>query len=97
MSEITIRKAKTTADASGLDSLLWHVLWKPLGLSRDVRKGFSIKGEQVELVALLDGNIAGGLIAVWTDKETIETNALPRPICWCLGSTSISVVLIFLT
>lgn len=72
MSEITIRKAKTTADASGLDSLLWNVLWEPLGLSRDVRKGFSIKGEQVELVAVLDGNIAGGLVAVWTDKEAVE-------------------------
>ncbi len=72
MSEITIRKAKTTADGSGLDSLLWNVLWKPLGLSRDVRKGFSIKGEQVELVALLDGNIVGGLVAIWTDKEAVE-------------------------
>ncbi len=72
MSEITIRKAKTPADASDLDTLLWDILWKPLGLSHDARKGFSIKGEQVELVALLDGNIAGGLVAVWTDKEAVE-------------------------
>ncbi len=76
MSEITIRKAKTPADASDLDTLLWDVLWKPLGLSRDVRKGFSIKGEQVELVALLDGNMVGGLVAVWTDKETVEIRHL---------------------
>ncbi len=76
MSKLTIIKAKTPADASDLDTLLWVVLWKPLGLSRDVRKGLSIKGEQVELVALLDGNIAGGLVAVWTDKETVEIRHL---------------------
>ncbi len=72
MNKLTIKKAKTPADASGLDILLWDVLWKPLSLSRDVRKGFSIKGEQVELVALLDGDIAGGLVAVWVDKEAVE-------------------------
>jgi N-acetylglutamate synthase-like GNAT family acetyltransferase len=72
MSKLSIRKANTPADASDLDALLWNVLWKPLGLSRDVRKGFSIKGEQVELVALMEGHIVGGLVAVWTDKNSVE-------------------------
>jgi len=72
MSKLSIRKVNAPADASDLDALLWNVLWKPIGLPRDVRKSFSIKGEQVELVALLEGHIVGGLVAVWTDKKAVE-------------------------
>lgn len=67
----------TTADAAAkLDELLWIVLWQPLGLPRDVRSSFSLEGEELELLARENGQIVGGLVAIWTSDTEIELRHL---------------------
>ena len=63
----------TSQDAAKeLDGLLWRILWKPIGLPRDVRQQFRVAGEQLELVARARGQIIGGLVVVWTGKDEVE-------------------------
>ena len=45
-----IKQAKTDKEKNELDQLLWDVLWKPLGLPRDIRKSFKLKNPQIELL-----------------------------------------------
>lgn len=76
MTNTSIETVTTKADAAEMDELLWLVLWKPVGLPRDVRRTFSIEGEEIELVAKQDGRIIGGLVAVWTGDSEIELRHL---------------------
>ena len=55
-----------------LDHLLWEVLWKPLGLSRDFRGSVKLDGESLELVVKADGRIVGGLVANWIGDSEVE-------------------------
>ncbi len=67
----------TSADAAArLDELLWVVLWRPLGLPRDIRHTFRLEGEEFELVAQENGQVIGGLVAVWTGGAEIELRHL---------------------
>ncbi|MFA5687765.1 MAG: GNAT family N-acetyltransferase [Kiritimatiellales bacterium] len=67
----------TTADAAArLDELLWVVLWRPLSLPRDIRRTFSLEGEEFELLAQENGQGVGGLVAVWTGGSGIELRHL---------------------
>jgi len=76
MIKATIHTATTTTDAAALDDLLWHVLWQPLNLPRDVRHAFSIDGEELELVAKESGQLVGGLVAVWRSGSEVELRHL---------------------
>ena len=62
----TVETVNTTADAADLDELLWRILWQPLGFPRDVRSKFTTDGEKLEVAAKKNGEIVGGLVAVWT-------------------------------
>jgi GNAT superfamily N-acetyltransferase len=72
----TVEIVKTAGDAAELDELLWHVLWQPLGLPRDIRNNFNIDGEKLELAAKESGKIVGGLVAVWAAENEIELGHL---------------------
>lgn len=72
----TVETVTTAADAADLDELLWHILWKPLDLPRNIRRQFRIEGEEIELVAKQDGRIIGGLVAVWSGHAEWELRHL---------------------
>ncbi len=73
---ITVERVKTAADAAELDDLLWSVLWRPLGLPRDIRSTFHIDGEEIELAAKQDGRIVGGLVPIATVGDEMELRHL---------------------
>jgi len=72
MSEVTIEPTTSPKDADEFDELLWRILWQPLGLPRNVRQGFKVDGESLELVAKENGRIIGGVVAVWTGATEVE-------------------------
>jgi N-acetylglutamate synthase-like GNAT family acetyltransferase len=76
MNKATVETVTTTTDAAEMDELLWHVLWQSLGLPRDVRRAFSVGGEELELVVKENGRIVGGLVAVWTAETEVELRHL---------------------
>jgi len=76
MEALTISPVSTPTEAAALDKLLWEVLWKQVGLPRDVRKSFKVDGESLELVARVQGQIEGGLVAVWTGPGEVELRHL---------------------
>ena len=76
MSDFTITPVTTQAEYEELDALLWEVLWRPLGLPRNIRESFKIDGECVELVAKASGSLIGGLVANWTSPTEVELRHL---------------------
>lgn len=76
MNTATIETDISPTDAKELDDLLWKVLWKPLGLPRDIRNQFRVNGEHLELVAKDKGQIVGGLVAVWNSNTEVELRHL---------------------
>ena len=64
MNDVVIGPVTTQAQAKELDRILWEVLWKPIGLPRDVRETFKLEGESIELVATRGPEVVGGLVAV---------------------------------
>lgn len=67
VSKTSVEIVKKVCDATGIDELLWSVLWQPLDLPRNIRNDFNIDGEKIELVAKENGQIIGALVAVWTN------------------------------
>ncbi len=76
MSEIIIEPAASPKNADELDELLWCILWQPLGLPRNVRQSFKVDGKSLELVAKENGQVKGGVIAVWTGDTEVELRHL---------------------
>lgn len=76
MNMATVEPVTTAGDAEEMDELLWRVLWQPLGLPFDIRGQFNIDGEKIELSAKENGQIVGGLVAVWTADNEIELRHL---------------------
>jgi N-acetylglutamate synthase-like GNAT family acetyltransferase len=72
----TVEIVKTADDTVAVDELLWRVLWQPLGLPRNIRNKFSIDGKKIELAVKENGQIVGGLVAVWTAENEIELRHL---------------------
>lgn len=54
-----LRTALSASQALELDELLWTVLWKPLGLDRDVRGKLKAQGRETVIAAEVDGRIKG--------------------------------------
>ena len=67
-----IKHAISDKEKSELDQLLWGVLWKPLGLPRDIRQSFKLNNPQIDLVAVDNGVVIGGLMANWLSENEIE-------------------------
>ena len=67
-----IKHAVSNKEKNELDLLLWNVLWKPLGLPRDIRKSFKLNNPQIDLVAVDNGTVIGGLVANWLSEPENE-------------------------
>ena len=72
MSDLTIELVKSKADAEELDTILWEVLWMPLGLPRNIRESFKLEGSCLEFAVKSDGELVGGLVANWTSSTEVE-------------------------
>ncbi|RPJ50733.1 MAG: N-acetyltransferase [Acidobacteria bacterium] len=60
---IEILRVDTDDDLKAqLDTLLWRVLWAPLGLPADIRHQFRLPGPGLELVAVMHDQITGGAV-----------------------------------
>ena len=70
--DMTIAPVCSKTESKELDQLLWEVLWKPLGLPRDIRASFRLNGECIELVAKAEGKVIGGLMANWINDSEAE-------------------------
>ena len=69
---VTISRIADDKESQALDRLLWEMLWKPLGLSRNVRDSFALAGEAIELVAKQNDMIVGGLVAYRISERHVE-------------------------
>lgn len=69
---MNIKHAVTEKEKNELDQLLWNVLWKPLGLPRDIRQSFMLNYPQIELIAVDNGNVIGGIVAICLSDDEIE-------------------------
>jgi N-acetylglutamate synthase-like GNAT family acetyltransferase len=67
-----IKHAISDREKSELDQLLWDVLWKPLGFPRNIRQSFKLNTPQIDLVAVDNGVVIGGLVANWLSENEIE-------------------------
>lgn len=67
-----IKHAISDKEKIELDQLLWDVLWKPLGLPRDIRQSFKLNNPQIDLVAVDNGVAIGGLVANWLSESENE-------------------------
>jgi ribosomal protein S18 acetylase RimI-like enzyme len=72
MTELQINVVASVREKDALDQLLWEVLWQPLKLPRDAREDFTLDGKSIELIAVTDENIVGGLVANWLSAREIE-------------------------
>ncbi len=78
--ELIIRPSQSSEDGHQLDELLWEVLWKPIGLPRDVRSSFEMDGQKLELVVLTGSMVVAGLVAYQvSDTETEIRHIAVRP------------------
>lgn len=73
---MVIKKITDRSEADQLDQLLWEILWKPLDLPRNIRDSFKLEGECLELAAIIDNIIVGGLVANWTSSAEVEIRHL---------------------
>ncbi|MHC4442029.1 MAG: GNAT family N-acetyltransferase [Planctomycetota bacterium] len=76
MKDLTISPANSPAEAQALDTFLWEILWKPLGLARDIRESYRLDGECLELVAKVNNHPISGLVANWTSPSEVELRHL---------------------
>lgn len=76
MDDVEIRLVGSESEFEALDELFWEVLWKPIGLPRDIRQSFIVEGEGVDLIALSGAGILGGLSANWTFPIEVELRHL---------------------
>lgn len=70
---LEVKIIRATEVSSEMDELLWTVLWKPLGLTRDIRKSFKLAdGETLALLAQIESKLIGGLVAVKRQDLVME-------------------------
>lgn len=69
---MNIKPVISDKEKTELDQLLYDILWKPLGLPRDIRSSFKLNAPQIELVAVDNGAVIGGLVANWLSENEIE-------------------------
>ena len=67
-----IKRATSDGEKGELDRLLWDVLWKPLGFSRDIRQSFKLDKPQIDLIAVHNDAIVGGLVANRLSDSEVE-------------------------
>jgi len=73
---MVIKIAESQNEKDQLDELIWLVLWKPLNLPRDMRSKVALSGEKIEIIAVNDKKIVGGLVANWVAEDDLEIRHL---------------------
>lgn len=58
---IRVREA-ADGDLQQADRLLWEVLWRPVGLARDIRESFKLPGREIVLVAVDSRGVVGAIV-----------------------------------
>jgi ribosomal protein S18 acetylase RimI-like enzyme len=71
-----IKIAESDREKRELDWLLWEVLWRPLDLPRGVRRSFGLRRPEMELVALDQRRVIGGLVAYQLAEHEFEIRHL---------------------
>lgn len=69
---ILVEEVLTQTDLDELDSLLWEVLWRPVGLPRDIRQSFHLEGPCREFCVRSKKGIAAGIVVRRTSAEEVE-------------------------
>jgi N-acetylglutamate synthase-like GNAT family acetyltransferase len=72
MKKPTIKIIDSEDESQELDSLLWEVLWKPIGLPRDFRESIEWDNENMEFAVRSGNQLLGGLVANWISENTVE-------------------------
>ncbi|MFC1950868.1 GNAT family N-acetyltransferase [Chloroflexota bacterium] len=67
-----IKLATSDKEKEDLDQLLWEVLWKRLGFDHNIRETFKLETRQIELIAVQDRVVIGGLVANWLPDSELE-------------------------
>jgi len=70
--DIIIRYPQIIQEKSKLEESLWTVLWKPIGLDKNVREKFKLIGSEINLIAVESGSIIGALVANRISGDTFE-------------------------
>ena len=76
MADVSIKLAETTGEKSQLDTLLWEVLWEPMGMARNTRDYFRMDCPETEFIAVADGTVVGGLVVFRLGKERSDIRQL---------------------
>jgi ribosomal protein S18 acetylase RimI-like enzyme len=67
-----IKQVTTQKEQKELDRLLWTVLWKPLNLPRNIRDSYKLDTPQIDLIAVDNKAIVGGLVANWLSEKELD-------------------------
>lgn len=76
MTEVNIFFPESSDQKQQIDLLLWDVLWKPLGLPRNIRDTFRVDGHEIEMAVEKDKVIVGALVGVWASNSEVELRHL---------------------
>ena len=72
MNGISIGPVTAQSLARALDRILWDVLWKPIGLPRDIRESLKLGGDPIELIASQGSEVLGGIVANRLSPDVLE-------------------------
>ena len=67
-----IKVTESDVEKGKLDQLLWNVLWMPLNLPRNVRRFFSLRKPEIEIIAVDQNKVVGGLVANQLSENEFE-------------------------
>jgi N-acetylglutamate synthase-like GNAT family acetyltransferase len=63
-------------DLPQADRLLWDVLWRPVGLARDIRERFKLSGYEIVLVAVDARGVVGVIVGQTVSAGKLEIRHL---------------------
>jgi len=72
---IQVREA-SDGDLSQADRLLWDVLWRPIGLARDIRERFKLPGPEIVFVAVDSRGVVGAIVGQAVSDGEMEIRHL---------------------
>lgn len=92
MADTEIRPVADEAESLEPNELLWEVLWKPISLPRNIRESLKLEDESLQLIALGNSGILGGLVANWLSATEVELRHIAvQPECRGRGIGSLLV------
>ena len=67
-----IKAVETEFEKKQLDDLLWDTLWKPFDFPRNIRASFKLDGCELELIAVENNCLLGGVVAIYLPENEVE-------------------------